>query len=365
MGALGYNGTVNLRHVDITRGVAAVQGEESSPAPCISTVTLESLIEGEGVNPVNAGMAVRAAARELGFDLVGIASAQPSRYREYLRQWLDDGRAGTMDWLGREFEKRGDPSAYLPGCKSVVCVALNYNVPIEKLSAEESRWHGRVARYAMGDDYHGIMTARLDKLADWICERFPGARTRRGVDTAPIGERELAARAGIGWVGKHTLVINSKIGSWLFLGEVLTTLELAPDEPAVDHCGTCRRCIEACPTGAIVGEYQLDARKCISYLNIEHRGEIEPELAGKMGDWLVGCDICQEVCPHNREAPYANDLSLRPRQKTGTLDLREVLSWRSGEANPTLSGTAIKRVKLAVLQGNARAILRRREERGM
>jgi epoxyqueuosine reductase len=302
-------------------------------------------------------MAVRAAARGLGFDLVGIASAQPSRYREYLRQWLDDGRAGTMDWLAQNFEKRSDPSAYLPGCKSVVCVALNYNALIEKLPEEEARWHGRVARYAMGDDYHEIVRDKLDRLADWIREKFPGTRTQRGVDTAPIGERELAARAGIGWVGKHTLVINSKLGSWLFLGEVLTTLELAADEPAVDHCGTCRRCIEACPTGAIVGEYQLDARRCISYLNIEHRGLIEPELAAKMGDWLVGCDICQEVCPHNHEAPFASDGAMRPRQKTGTLDLREVLKWKSGEANPTLSGTAIKRVKLAVLQRNARRIL--------
>jgi epoxyqueuosine reductase len=311
---------------------------------------------------VAAGVAVRAAARSIGFDLVGIAPAEPSRYRDYLRQWLDEGRAGTMDWLGEHFEKRTDPAVYLPQCKSVVCVALNYNVPIEPPGSAEAPWHGRVARYAMGDDYHETIKPRLDRLADWVREKFPGAVTRRGVDTAPICERELAARAGIGWVGKHTLVINQKLGSWLFLGEVLTTLELAPDEPAVDHCGTCRRCLDACPTGAITEAYRLDARRCISYLNIEHSGPIEAELAAKMGNWLVGCDICQEVCPHNRDAPFASDPELAPRQRSGTLDLRDVLKWRAGEANPVLSGTAIKRVKLAVLQRNAQAILGRRGE---
>jgi len=306
-----------------------------------------------------AAAAVRAKARSLGFDLVGIASAEPSRYREYFRQWLDDGLGGTMEWLGADFEKRTDPGVYLAGCRSVVCVALNYNATPEPLPVADAAHHGRVARYALGDDYHEIIKPRLYDLADWIRATFAGARTVCGVDTAPVAERELAGRAGIGWVGKHTLVINPKLGSWLLLGEVLTTLELTPDDPIVDRCGTCRRCIDACPTGAIM-PYQVDARRCISYLNIEHQGPIAPDLEALMGDWLVGCDICQEVCPFNRQAPRATDTALRPRNLTGTLDLREVLSWKSNEANPTLSGTTIKRIKLPVLQRNARAILERR-----
>lgn len=322
-------------------------------APADASVAEASSAEARG-----AAIAVRAMARSLGFDLVGIASAEPSRYREYFRQWLDDGQGGTMDWLGEDFEKRTDPGAYLAGCRSVVCVALNYNAPLEALPAADVPHHGRVARYALGDDYHEIIKPRLYDLADWIRATFAGARTRCGVDTAPVGERELAGRAGIGWVGKHTLVINPKLGSWLLLGEVLTTLALTPDEPIVDRCGTCRRCIDACPTGAIT-PYQVDARRCISYLNIEHRGAIAPELVGRMGDWLVGCDVCQEVCPFNRQAPAGADAAVRPRLTTGTLDLREVLSWKSNEANPTISGTAIKRIKLPVLQRNARAILER------
>ena len=296
---------------------------------------------------------IKGQARELGFDLAGIASAERSHYRAYFRQWLDDGQAGTMDYLFRRFDERTDPATYLPGAASVICVAMNYHVPLQPLPPQEQPRHGKVARYALGDDYHELMKPRLHALADWIRQRVPDARTRACVDTAPVMEKELAARSGIGWMAKNTCLINPQIGSWLLLGEIITTLPLPPDEPAADRCGTCRRCIDACPTGAITAPYQLDARKCISYLTIEHRGPIPPELEKATGDWLYGCDICQDVCPWNGHSPAATDPSLHPRFATGSISLAEVLSWGQGEFRSKLSRSAMKRVKLPVLQRNA------------
>ena len=197
----------------------------------------------------------------------------------------------------------------------------------------------------------------MHKLADLIRELAPDAQTRCGVDTAPIMEKELAARAGIGWIGKNTCVINDQIGSWLFLGEVITTLELPADDPAIDRCGSCRRCIDACPTAAITAPYQLDASKCISYLTIEHRGEIDAKLKLQIGDWLYGCDICQAVCPWNSKAPLATDASFSPRFPSGAADLRQLLAWKDDDYRQTLRGSAMKRVKLPVLQRNARIVL--------
>jgi epoxyqueuosine reductase len=302
---------------------------------------------------IAAGIRVRA--QELGFDLVGIAGIEPSRHRDHFRRWLDQGRAGTMNYLAGRFAERTDLSTYFPGVRSAICVAMNYFVPLEDVPESERSNHGRVARYALGDDYHTLIKGRLFRLADWIRQAAPDALTRCAVDTAPILERELAARAGIGWVGKNTCVINPRIGSWIFLGEVLTTLPLIADEPVTDHCGTCRRCIDACPTNAL-SPFELDAQRCISYLNIEHRGEIAEELQDRLGEWLYGCDICQDVCPWNHRAPAADDPGLLPRFSTGTLDLREVESWRSGEPNPALRNSAMKRVKLPVLQRNARVV---------
>ena len=299
---------------------------------------------------------VKRRARELGFDLVGIAPADPSPRRDYVRRWIDEGRAGSMEYLARRFEERTDPAVYLPGAQSVVCVALNYHVPLEPPPAEDRAYHGRVARYALGDDYHEVIKTRLHALADWMREVAPDAQTRACVDTAPVLERELAARAGVGWVGKHTGVLNAEVGSWLLLGEVMTTLALPPDEPATDHCGTCTRCIDACPTGAITAPYELDARRCVSYLTIEHRGEIAPEFHEPIGDWLYGCDACQDVCPHNRAAPAATDPALAPRFPTGSLDVRKVLDWNDENYRSMLRGSAMKRVKLQQLQRNARVV---------
>ncbi|MFI5379885.1 MAG: tRNA epoxyqueuosine(34) reductase QueG [Tepidisphaerales bacterium] len=315
---------------------------------------------------------IRRKAVELGFDLVGIAPAAPSAYADFFRQWLADGRHGDMQWLARRVQERTDPAVYFPGAKSVICVAVNYHVPLAaeppvrstgfSRSSQQDRLKavlrtGRVARYALGDDYHEWFKPRLHALADWLKETVPGTETRCAVDTAPVMEKELAARAGVGWTGKNTCAINEKIGSWIFLGEMLTTLALPLDNPAIDRCGTCTRCLDACPTHAL-GPYRIDARRCISYLNIELRGDVPAEFWAAMGDWLFGCDICQEVCPWNHKAPLATVEAFQPRWPTGRLDATAVSQWTTDDYRRELKGSAMKRVKLNVLQRNAGIVLR-------
>ena len=312
---------------------------------------------------------IKRQARTLGFDLVGIAAAEPSRYRDYLRQWLDDGQAGTMAYLARRFEERTDPRVYVPDAASVICVAINYYVPLEPVPPESEKYHGRIARYALGGDYHTLIKNRLWTLSDWIRTAAPGTTTRPCVDTAPVMEKDLAARAGVGWIGKNTCTIHPQLGSWLLLGEIITTLALPPDEPAVDRCGTCRRCLDACPTGALTDPYQLDARKCISYLTIEHPDPIPSEFHPQLGEWLYGCDICQDVCPWNHKAATitdpVTDPAMQPRFPTGTLDLRELLNWQQADYSSQLRGSAMKRVKLPVLQRNARIIQQNLDAKGI
>ncbi len=292
---------------------------------------------------------IKVRGKELGFDLVGIASANPSQYRNYFRQWLDQGRHATMNWLATRFDERTDLNVYLPGARSVICVAMNYHAPRH----EPPQGHGKIASYALGDDYHEIIKPRLHRLADWIRQAVPHVETRCAVDTAPLMEKELAARAGIGWLGKNVCIINPDIGSWLLLGEVVTTLDLPVDPPATDRCGTCRRCLDACPTGAITAPYQLDARKCISYLTIEHRDEVDASLSSQIGDWLYGCDICQDVCPWNSKAIPSIEPSFKPRFESGSLDVDEVLGWQPETYASHLKRSAMKRVKLPVLKRNA------------
>ncbi len=308
----------------------------------------------ESPTPVSLALAraVKAKALEVGFDLAGICSAEPSRHRAHLRRWLDDGQAGSMDYLAKRFDERADPAVYFPGAASVICVALNYHAPLHPVPENDQANHGKIARYALGADYHDFIKNRLHALADWLAQTIPGVQTRCAVDTAPILERELAARAGIGWIGKNTCVINPRVGSWILLGEVLTTLNLPTDEPIDDHCGSCTRCIDACPTAAIT-PYQVDASRCVSYLTIEHRQEIAERFHEGIGNWLFGCDTCQDVCPHNHAAPDAIHPDLQPRFPTGGLDTRDVLAWDLEAYRGVLRHTAIKRVKLPVLQRNA------------
>jgi epoxyqueuosine reductase len=301
--------------------------------------------------------AIKSKARELGFDHAGIASADPSHFAAYVRRWIADGKHGEMAYLAKRLEERINPQQYFPEARSVICVAMNYYAPLAPVPEEERNRHGRIARYALGRDYHEHIKSRLHQLADWIRQQAPDAQTRAAVDTAPVLEREMAARSGIGWIAKNTCVINRHSGSFLLLGQVITSLELQPDEPETDHCGTCTRCIDACPTAAITAPYQLDARRCISYLTIEHRGDIAPELQDQIGDWLFGCDICQDVCPHNRAPPTSTDSALQPRWPTGTMDVQAASNWTEAEYQEATRHSAMRRVKLPMLRRNAQIVL--------
>lgn len=322
-------------------------------------VHLRSMRSGED-RPKEMADAMKAMAHDLGFELAGIAPVGRSEHEAYVREWIASGQGGTMQWLTRHLEAMVDVRALMPEAKSVLCVAANYHYPLEEINGKD---RGRIARYALGDDYHDVFRSRLHALADQMRARWPGTLTKCCVDTSPILEREYAAKAGIGWVGKNTCIIHPRLGSWLLLGEVITSAELPPDRPATDHCGTCRRCIDACPTGAIVAPYQMDARKCISYLNIEHRGGLSDDQQRQLGSWLVGCDICQEVCPFNRKAPEGTMSELRPRRPDGAADLRQIATWTEDDYRREFRKSAVRRVKLPVLKGNAAAVLRNTEVR--
>ncbi len=304
-------------------------------------------------------------AQELGFDRCGIAAAQPVARQGYLRTWLDAGRAGSMQYLHRYFDQRVDPQVLLPGAQSVIVTALLYHAapPHDDRQSENSRVdtedpRGRVAMYAWGDDYHKVIKKKLfalvDRLRAEVDEPFDA---KVCVDTAPILEREFAAAAGVGWIGKNTLVLDEVLGSYFFLGLVVTTLSLAPDEPATDHCGTCRACLDACPTDAFPAAYEMDATRCISYLTIEHRGDIPESLQSKMGDWVFGCDICQQVCPYNRKAPTTQEPRFAVREPGPTPRLHDLLKWTDEQYKDGLRGSAIKRATIDMLRRNARIAL--------
>ncbi len=292
----------------------------------------------------------------MSFALAGVAAAEPTTYARQLTEWLEQGRHGEMQYLARNAELRADPRKMVPGAKSIICVADRYHDGSrdDRLDGAAGIARGRVARYARGDDYHVVIRKRLHALCDELAAMFPQETFRTCVDTAPVLEREHAQRAGLGAVGKHTLLIEPGVGSYLLLGEVITTLALEPSSPSEsDPCGTCTRCIEACPTDAIT-PWSVDATRCISYLTIEHRSAIDERHHEPMGDWIFGCDICQEVCPHNqpterrRWAPVHEAYAARD----DGFDLLEVLDWDEQRRRDAFVRSAMKRAKLSMMKRN-------------
>ena len=246
---------------------------------------------------------VRAAARALGFTACGFAAARPVARGAFLDGWLAAGFAGDMRYLERRAERRLTTAGILPTARTVVSLAFPYTAPPPPALDWRRTLRGRVAAYARGEDYHQVVDERLTALERTLAELVPGAQTRRYVDTGAVLEREWAARAGLGWFGKNTMLLGTRAGSWFFLAELVTEAALAPDTPVADHCGRCTRCLDACPTGALAGGLVMDARRCIAYLTIEHRGAIPRPLRPQLGPWIFGCDVCQEVCPWNAPPP--------------------------------------------------------------
>ena len=296
---------------------------------------------------------IKAKGREFGFASVGITRAEPlDREGDRLRKWLTLGYHASMEWLPRTAEKRIDPSLVLPGARSVIAVALNYYTDARHATDAAT---GKISRYAWGDDYHDILGGRLREFGEWLGHEFPGIEVKYYVDTGPMMDKVWAAKAGIGWEGKHTNVITREYGSWVFLGELLTTLELDCDVPAVDHCGTCTLCIDACPTHAIVEPYVVDGNLCLSYLTIEHRGEIEGEVKAHFDRWIYGCDTCQDVCPWNRKFSVVTDeAGFVPREGNLEPRLEEWIGMGQEEFSFRFKGSPIKRAKREGLTRNAR-----------
>jgi epoxyqueuosine reductase len=293
---------------------------------------------------------VKAEALGLGFDLVGVARADRVADDDRLAEWLTRGYHGTMAWMANHFEKRIDPRELVPGCRSIVCVGLVYHRPAGEAPQPEGL---EVATYAWGEDYHRVLKDKLARLLERGRALEPTFEGRAFVDSAPVMDKYWAEHAGLGWRGKNTNLLNVRLGSFLFLGEILTTAELVPDLPGTDHCGTCTRCIEACPTGALVEPYVLDARRCISYWTIEHRDALEPAEEEAVGEWLFGCDVCQDVCPWNRDAPAATEERLAPRGDAWPATLDDLLTLSPAEFGRRFGDTAIERTRRRGLVRNA------------
>ena len=251
---------------------------------------------------------IKAQARALGFDLCGIAPVGAFPELGFLREWIDRGYAGTMGYLPRSAARRADVRRVMPSARSVIMTATVYNTDQPYSIERSDPAVGEVARYALSEDYHDVLGRRLDALVAWMREQHPAPFDARAyVDTGPVQERVYAQYAGLGWIGRNTCVINPEVGSWILLAEIICSLTLEPDPPALDQCGTCTLCLDACPTGALVEPHVLDATRCISYLTIEYRGDIPEQHRAGMGNHIFGCDICQEVCPWNAMAATAND----------------------------------------------------------
>lgn len=306
-------------------------------------------------------MRVKALARELGFQRFGIAGIELGEDESHLRDWLARGLYGSMEWMARHGDKRSRPDALIPGTLRVISVGLDYGRDAEQAWATlEDGERAYVARYALGRDYHKLMRQRLQALADRIAALVGPFGHRVFVDSAPVLERALARNAGLGWIGKHTCLIDKDGGSWFFLGEIYVDLPLPVDAPASEHCGTCRRCIDICPTQAITAPYRLDARRCISYLTIEHEGAIDEELRPLIGNRIFGCDDCQLACPWNKFAKRTDEPDFRARNNLDNATLAELFAWTEDQFLQRTEGSAIRRSgyrrwlrNIAVALGNA------------
>jgi epoxyqueuosine reductase len=289
-------------------------------------------------------------AKAVGFDLIGFAKAEKlEKDSEYLQKWLDTNYQAGMDYMSKNFDKRKDVRQILPEAKSVISLGLNYYTP-HSYSNEETK--GKVSRYACGKDYHLIIWAMLDELEEELKKVDPQFECISYVDTGPVMDKAWAVRSGVGWLGKHTNVINREIGSWFFIANIITNYEFDYSEQIPDFCGTCTACIDACPTNAIIQEYVVDANKCISYLTIENKNEISEQFKGKFDNWLFGCDICQDVCPWNQKFPVETKIKdFHPQNKE--LKFNDILEMNEDEFKAKFQTSPIKRAKLSGLKRNA------------
>ncbi len=312
--------------------------------------------------------AIKAHALELGFSKVGIARAENlSAEFDRLASWLSRGYHGEMKWMERDPEQRADPRRFWPPAKSMVVVALNYYTPHQhKVSnthgsgpaSDAAHATGKVSRYAWGDDYHEIVGEKLRELLSWTKRQWPEAEGKVCVDIQPVMDKAWAARAGLGWIGKHTNLITEEFGSWVFIGELLLNLDLGADEIEVaDQCGSCTLCLDACPTNALVEPYVLDANLCISHATIESRAaEMRAEVAENLEGWLYGCDICQDVCPWNQMTPETNDSRFEPRAGNVNASISTIFEMTAETYAARFRRSAMKRAKLSGWQRNARAL---------
>jgi epoxyqueuosine reductase len=306
--------------------------------------------------------AMRGWARELGFDALGVTDIDLDEDEARLERWLEEKRHGEMTWMAHHGSKRSRPAELLPGTRRVISVRKNYlsTTQDEALATLADPERAYIARYALGRDYHKLIRKRLQKLADKISDAAGKHGYRAFSDSAPVLEKPLAAKAGLGWVGKHSLVLDRHAGSWFFLGEIYTDLPLPLDEPVSAHCGSCARCMDVCPTQAITGPHKLDARRCISYLTIENKGDIPEELRALIGNRIFGCDDCQLVCPWNRYAKLSTEAAFEPRDNLKSATLIELFAWSEERFLKETEGNPLRRTgyrgflrNVAVALGNS------------
>ena len=288
--------------------------------------------------------AIREQSKALGFDVCGFASASdPWPAGAHLQAFVEAGRHGSMAWMQTTLARRSHPNGMWPDARSAVMLGVNYGPISDPLAALLQRSNGTISVYARGDDYHDLIKPRLKRLASWIQMRFGGA-VKVFVDTAPLMEKPLAQRAGLGWQGKHTNLVSKDLGSWLFLGSVLTTLDIEPDAAETDHCGSCQACLDICPTNAFIGPYQLDARACISYLTIEHAGPIPLQYRAALGNRIYGCDDCLAVCPWNKFAQAAHEAALQARESLVSPSLADLAALDDAAFRALFSRSPVKRI---------------------